>query len=253
MIKKNIKNKIGSFAKLISLVYFDKYVTDNDIKTKILLVIKLFRHVISHIGIFKFLRLVSSKEGEFEFFDLVMSHKAEIEGANGWLEKSPKHFYRMKEILAHIPDSQCVYVIREPIATISSIKDRYYKYFDSAFVGQSDINYGIQLVNDSMFALSELSKQERNSLMPILFEEFCYNSNKTLELVRDKLGLVECKAYKDFKVSTNRERWKHGVQGEIKPQLSKHEFLLSDFEINLIKEKVNWTLYEQIKKNNTCL
>lgn len=177
---------------------------------------------------------VNNCEKEFELFENIMCKATMLSGQQGWVEKTPLHFYRVKELLNNIEGSKVLYVIRNGLDVAASIRHRAIEYPE--FKHQSDPDVAIKLWNASVDHYNQIKSNPNVILFE--YDKFVLNNETYIAEVISKLGF-------NFGNTTNRlltaeditlssEGWKSGLNKKIEPQPSRAFDLFNDDEIKYL-------------------
>ena len=165
----------------------------------------------------------------------------------GWLEKTPLHF-RSIETLLGCDNTKVLFVIRNGVDVVASIRDRYQKT-PEPFPGQGDVKYAIDLWNESLRVAERYADDERVGL--ISYEDFCATPDQAVQSVGAWLGAArdDSGAQREFKIHNQRETWKEGLSSEVKASPSKAKQLFSDEEIEDIRGRLDDALCEKLMQS----
>ena len=193
--------------------------------------------------------LLVSDSKKFDFFQNVMNSAAGFHCLDGWIEKTPQHFTKVKDILGEIPNSLIIYVLRNGIDVCASIRSRSLQYDN--FKKQYDIEYGYNLWNKSVHKCLEVVDNKR--VIPLLYEDFINDNEKVLAELDCFLGVGATSNYvANINIASNQEKWKTGLLQPLKKQVSKANEVFSDDEINYLGLKLNnHALSKVFQKNST--
>jgi hypothetical protein len=191
---------------------------------------------------------LASPGGCARFFASAMDRRARMLGAEGWLEKTPRHFYEIDFIHRHLPGAKFIYVVRNGPDTVASIVDRAISY-PALFPEQKDWRCGVSLWNDSV-RLAHTFKDHAN-VLPVSFETFTRDPDGETQRIGGWLALaangpaaVRPGATEDF--ITQAEGWKQGVRKPVTPPPSKWREVFSATEQQEIMQGLDLGTYGRI-------
>ena len=163
-------------------------------------------------------------------------------GAEGWLEKSPLHFRRINLIRKNIKNPKFVFIIRDPLSTINSLRRRSKKF--EKFHYQT-VDYCIRLVNQSLNTAYKFKNDEDVKI--IRYENLVTDTNLELEDLRDFINLPIEKNKRQIKLIKEKEGWKKERPLNTIFDLSKQKTeSLSVSEKEFILSKINSVLYDNL-------
>lgn len=183
---------------------------------------------------------IQSGKGEYKVFESIMNYATKFNGYNYWVEKTPLHFRRSKEILENYPDSEIIFVLRNGLDVCASIKDRANKYEE--FSHQKNINFSINLWNDSINTAMKMKDHPRFHILD--FNIFTENPDLILKKVFH--SVPHRTQDKSIKITNKNEKWKENINQSITKQPSKVEKLLSKEEINHARENLHLSFYNSL-------
>ncbi len=167
--------------------------------------------------------------------------------ANGWIEKSPKHFKKIYLIEKFVPNPKFVHVVRYGPNVVASIVDRAYRYKDH-FLKQKHHDYAIDLWNKSI--KSALKNSGKPNHIVIHYEDFCDDPESTASNIAKKFQLESDKNYSELfsfeKIVLSNELWKNDVFLPIQKRSSKFSSIFTDQEKNKILSKLDMKRYNQL-------
>lgn len=178
--------------------------------------------------------------GEYNTFESILNYAAKSNGYEYWVEKTPLHFIRSKEILRNYPNAEIIFVLRNGLDVCASIRDRAIKYDE--FSHQHNINFSINLWNNSISIADKMKDNPRFHILD--FNKFTESPDTILH---DILPDVP-KRLKEtpVNITNSNEKWKENINGKIQKQPSKVENLLSKEEIQYAKSKLNFEIYNTL-------
>lgn len=192
--------------------------------------------------------LLINDSQKFNFFINIMDSVTGFHCLDGWIEKTPQHFTKVKDILDEIPDSLIIYVFRNGIDVCASIRSRSLQY--NNFKKQYDIEYGYNLWNKSVNKCLEVI--HNNRVIPLRYEDFINNTEKTLVELDRFLGVnVTNNCMSNINIASNQEKWKTGLLQPLKKQASKSNEVFSGEEIDYLKLKLNNHALNKVFKINS--
>lgn len=182
---------------------------------------------------------------EYNIFESILNYAAKSSGHEFWVEKTPLHLMRSKEILENYPDAEIIFVLRNGLDVCASIRDRAIKYDE--FCHQHDINFAINLWNNSISVAEKMKDNPRFHVLD--FNKFTENPNAIL----DEVFYDVPKRRKELliKITNSNEKWKENINGKVQKQPSKVESLLSKEEIQHAQSKLNFGIYNTLIASET--
>jgi hypothetical protein len=192
--------------------------------------------------------LMSTTETVAQFIEL-MDRLADEQECSAWIEKTPKHFRYIPQIVSYIPDAQFLHVVREGRAAVASIRDRAQKYPD-AFGHQKDPRYGIRLWNAAVRRAANRCARAKDQF--IFYEDFCKDPERVLRHTCTLWGLTYySRMLSDQGTAKSivrpEEDWKSDVARSIKPATSKFEEVFSESEKAFVEKHLDWATYEWLR------
>lgn len=211
---------------------------------KVYLFLKFFLSELYLQGVFGFFSSVFSRRGDIVFFLRSMDKNSIRSRSNGWVEKTPMHFYCIDEIVDRIPSAKIIFVLRDPVDTIASIIDRSIRYPDRGFEHQLCPSYGVKIWNDSVKACKKYI--DRSNVLVITYGGFCENLSESVSDLSSFVGLNKSAIKKKYQLASDDEVWKSGLSSDVKVSQSKREAVLSAEQITYINNNVDWLSYREI-------
>lgn len=185
-----------------------------------------------------------------KIFSQLMDFFARFNGASGWIEKTPKHFKGIDFILSNIKNAKCIYVFRNGVDVVASLRDRALKY--ECFAEQSNVAYGANLWNQSVNKFAEVINigNLQTRIYPLKFEDVVAESSNLQKALEYFSITFDCTRDDSFSVTTEGEGWKSGLSNTIKMPVSKSKKLLSTEEENWLEKNLNADLLETTIKRH---
>lgn len=185
-----------------------------------------------------------------QYLTLVLDNIAKNSGYKSWIEKSPTHYQSSKEILDMSTNNWVIFVLRNGLDVVGSIRDRAIKN-PKLFSNQYRLEYGLNLWNDSVKTAKNNMLDER--FLVISYEEFCKNPDKTLTSIKNKID-IELNTNENTSINTigKGEIWKNNVTESVRKSKPKLH-LFSDDEITNLKQNLKLKQAIQLLKMGNIL
>lgn len=206
-------------------------------------VVTLVRYHLEDASLLSMCKMTLGYSGYLEYFKSRMAAAASGKGRDGWLEKTPLHFYKLDALVDSFPDACFICVIRDPLATLASIRHRSMNYDKRFFGGQYDISYGIKLWNDSVRHIT--CHLHRANVLLVKYEDFAHEHEQELSKVSAMLGrsIVKPRA-EPMRIVERKEEWKSGLSTELSIRQSKAEQVFTREEMDEIKRMTSNSFYK---------
>ncbi|MDN5872259.1 MAG: sulfotransferase [Nitrococcus sp.] len=183
-------------------------------------------------------------------FTTVLDQAASEAGEVGWLEKTPGHYRHLPLIRRFVPGASVVHVIRWGPDVVASLRDRALRY--AKFERQAEFHYGVRLWNRALSAA--LRDARRYAASVVLYEDFANYPKALLQALGRELGLAERRAGEpggDYAIYAEEERWKHAVDGSVRPAASKFSEVFSQRERDWVERSLSLMAYRRLVERAT--
>jgi hypothetical protein len=163
-------------------------------------------------------------------FSAALDEVAAGRGADGWIEKTPKHFRYIDLLEQAVPGVRFIHLVRDGRDVVASLVDRARRFPDrEGFAKQSDPAVAAALWNEAINVVARC--QGRPNHLVVAYEDLVGVPERELRRVCEWLGeAFEPAMLESSDVATfvrPDESWKAGAAGPIAPPASKFEATLS--------------------------
>jgi len=223
---------------------------ENPTEPRLIKYAKVFRITAKLLGLRRAVAIFSGRLPPRDAFLWIMDTLTQQAECRGWVEKTPKHFRHVDALLDAAPNARVLFVVRNGLDVVASIRDRFEKHPDGKFAGQQDPQYAIDLWNESLAAAQQAINHPRVGLID--YEEFCQNPEQQISQLAEFVGAARETTPAErveFDIRTSQETWKEGLAQGIAVSPSKAPLYFSPDEMARIQGELNYQSYEQLRQS----
>ena len=211
---------------------------------------KVFRVAVKLLGWRRALAIYSGCVPVRDPFLWTMDIITEQAGCGGWVEKTPMHFWDVETLLEAADNTRVLFLVRNGVDVVASIRDRAEKHKLKMFSGQDDPAYAINLWNESLAAAMATIDHPRVGV--IMYEDFCQapeeHISKLASFVSDEPVTAPTQSV-EFAIRTEREAWKEGLSEGIAVSPSKAPQYFSAEQIAQIESELDLASYAALRQS----
>ncbi|MCS3903886.1 hypothetical protein J2T55_001918 [Methylohalomonas lacus] len=194
------------------------------------------------LGLKKFFYCITSKEHSILLWVTYLDQLANKLGYSTWVEKTPKHFYRLEYIEAISPKPYIIYIIRQGNDVVASIYDRSLKY--PHWFGHENIEFAINLWNSSVNIA--LEKANNSECIFVRYEDLINRKYSLMTNIQREINLSLRKTKSTSVITRDNEHWKTSALDKASNQKKKWLSLFTEKQRNEIDSKLDWDSYKKI-------
>jgi hypothetical protein len=211
--------------------------------------IDMIRDWLPQIGIRRLVGALGSRRRCADEWGLWLDRQARAQGLDGWIEKTPLHFYHLGLVRLAEPVPCIVFVVRNGPDVVASIVDRARTYPER--FGHQGIDYAIALWNDAVRVA--VRESTNRSAICVRYEDFVVDPLSVSMAIGERCGMPPVGGMPDGEaLATDTfilpvERWKATVTSPIVAPEDKWHRIFTAGERAYIEERLDLESLKSIR------